>query len=796
MVRSPQEITNNNNNSVDLVEAINQANLVDNVPNGLLSIDTNLSINTSENGHNEKSPSLNMNLSEKRKQHNCPYCDRSFTRPYRLNDHISFSHTDEKKYMCTQCSKNFSCKDKLKHHIDVKHENKKPNVKTKTKVKNIQDLKCEYPGCTKTFANKYNVKRHVENVHMKLKRKHEKNSNSNCSITNNSDSNPSDLNNSTSTPVTPSSSSQQTQKQNSIASSIANTIANVVNSVNQSAKTESNSTSTSLSNKQISKLNNNKNVIQTPLNLNNLNNSNGILNNNNNNNNNTNSPLTLVATSNGIGGITLTTLGSIHQQQQISNSQNTLMTPLNLTPITNGNTTFLTLNGGPLIIQQAQPQLIYQSPTIQVIPSNTLNQNNPNNGLMIKNSNISLNCLNTIQSNHPVDNNNLNSSTITITDPNSLIGLNTDFNQVRVTGNASDLVNSILIKSEQQQEASLVQDCHGLITFSDLENNNNENEQLQEGTVNFEHAHLSHMRNDNENKLNGNLNIQTKHEDDENDFNAQQGEDEKDGKIYTCARCPEICNSAKQLRKHVSENHEKEYECCICNINFNNRYAFLKHKYYHINLEASKIKFNDRQNEKNCTNQSKINSDLSSDSLDDDLTENDSKKDNIFDLNSLYKRSLSNLETLLNMNVPYSSSSQLVLNVIKSNKKSHLDNLDSDKLDHKLDQKSSSNLIKKIRQTSSCDICMKCFCEKKKLIAHRRLCEAKYGNGKTLPTNKRSKKKIENLKSTRKKQKLDESSSSDSLVDETDQNENNDQLKDLSDSNSNSNSINLNFLFD
>lgn len=37
---------------------------------------------------------------EKRKQHNCPFCDRAFTRPYRLNDHISFSHTDEVKSIC------------------------------------------------------------------------------------------------------------------------------------------------------------------------------------------------------------------------------------------------------------------------------------------------------------------------------------------------------------------------------------------------------------------------------------------------------------------------------------------------------------------------------------------------------------------------------------------------------------------------------------------------------------------------------------------------------------------------
>ncbi len=32
---------------------------------------------------------------DKKRQHCCPFCDRSFTRPYRLNDHISFSHTDE-----------------------------------------------------------------------------------------------------------------------------------------------------------------------------------------------------------------------------------------------------------------------------------------------------------------------------------------------------------------------------------------------------------------------------------------------------------------------------------------------------------------------------------------------------------------------------------------------------------------------------------------------------------------------------------------------------------------------------
>lgn len=92
MVRSPQVKANN---SVDFAEALNENDLVNGVHNQtqineLISIDTNVSVNSNA----QKSPSPN-GLGEKRKQHNCPYCDRSFTRPYRLNDHISFSHTDE-----------------------------------------------------------------------------------------------------------------------------------------------------------------------------------------------------------------------------------------------------------------------------------------------------------------------------------------------------------------------------------------------------------------------------------------------------------------------------------------------------------------------------------------------------------------------------------------------------------------------------------------------------------------------------------------------------------------------------
>ena len=57
---------------------------------------SNLSTNTTTKSTKTKSlTSTHTTSSSKKKQHKCPFCDRSFTRPYRLNDHISFSHTDE-----------------------------------------------------------------------------------------------------------------------------------------------------------------------------------------------------------------------------------------------------------------------------------------------------------------------------------------------------------------------------------------------------------------------------------------------------------------------------------------------------------------------------------------------------------------------------------------------------------------------------------------------------------------------------------------------------------------------------
>jgi hypothetical protein len=47
-------------------------------------------------------------------------------------------------------------------------------------------------------------------------------------------------------------------------------------------------------------------------------------------------------------------------------------------------------------------------------------------------------------------------------------------------------------------------------------------------------------------------------------------------------------------------------------------------------------------------------------------------------------------------------------------------------INEKEDEEETSTLVKLLRQTSCCEICHKCISEKKKLIAHRKICLRKY----------------------------------------------------------------------
>lgn len=59
---------------------------------------TTNNVNTNKNSSSFMPSNISTpNGTDSKRQHCCPFCERSFTRPYRLNDHISFSHTDEVK---------------------------------------------------------------------------------------------------------------------------------------------------------------------------------------------------------------------------------------------------------------------------------------------------------------------------------------------------------------------------------------------------------------------------------------------------------------------------------------------------------------------------------------------------------------------------------------------------------------------------------------------------------------------------------------------------------------------------
>lgn len=156
------------------------------------------------------------------------------------------------------------------------------------------------------------------------------------------------------------------------------------------------------------------------------------------------------------------------------------------------------------------------------------------------------------------------------------------------------------------------------------------------------------------------------------------------------------------------------------------------------------------------------------------------------------------MESVLKMDMPTSSSSKLILNAIKSSQSAASDNLNKQ-------ETFNFNLAKLIRQNSCCELCKKCFSEKKKLIAHKKICQAKYSINKKATSTKRvsSKSKAtsaeldelhdlddesltfsdsENNLNLSKKQKLNDFSNFETNI----------EFKDLNDPGS----INLNFLFE
>ena len=83
----------------------------------------------------------------------CPNCNSSFSEQYMLNSHIKHVHS-EKKLHCMTCDYKTNKNSHLKRHILTHEAKEEPPAKK---------IKCDQ--CSQIFSNKFNLDRHVKNVH-------------------------------------------------------------------------------------------------------------------------------------------------------------------------------------------------------------------------------------------------------------------------------------------------------------------------------------------------------------------------------------------------------------------------------------------------------------------------------------------------------------------------------------------------------------------------------------------------------------------------------------------------------
>uniref|UniRef100_A0A915IW30 C2H2-type domain-containing protein n=1 Tax=Romanomermis culicivorax TaxID=13658 RepID=A0A915IW30_ROMCU len=95
-------------------------------------------------------PPINPGPDASSRQHNCPYCSKTFPNNSALLKH-KLIHSDERRFICEICQKAFKRPDHLNGHLNV-HKTVKP-------------FPCVASSCDKSYCDARSLRRHLEHAH-------------------------------------------------------------------------------------------------------------------------------------------------------------------------------------------------------------------------------------------------------------------------------------------------------------------------------------------------------------------------------------------------------------------------------------------------------------------------------------------------------------------------------------------------------------------------------------------------------------------------------------------------------
>lgn len=128
---------------------------------------------------------LQMKNLERRKVYECSICYERFDVYNQLYRHKLKVHEEVEKYVCSYCRKSLKGASALKNHVTLYHSNEAPSIscpmdgcaKLCLTTKQLQnhlkthndDTKEICPECGLLVANKHNLEKHINRVHLKLR---------------------------------------------------------------------------------------------------------------------------------------------------------------------------------------------------------------------------------------------------------------------------------------------------------------------------------------------------------------------------------------------------------------------------------------------------------------------------------------------------------------------------------------------------------------------------------------------------------------------------------------------------